>query len=360
MCTVCDKSFKEKSHLNRHMKVHGDRDVYECQECCYSSYRSDKLKDHFKRHHGENPTAKKQYKKRKRQESTSVPKSNRQEFDHAYTMPLPTTSLPTTYIHDLHGNVQSIPGLLPINHLNIATMTLPITLAQALEEEGVAIDERLATVTTSDGDTLVSGHNTITTHRLVVHDVDHRIVMSESEQRLLLQESDHQSYIQSLPQGGVGQTIITQLPQGGVGQTILSLGPHNGISHALVSSEPQGGVSHTLVSSASQGGVSHAIVPSAPQGGVSHAFVSSAPQGGVSHAIMSSAPQGGVSHTLVSSAPQGGISHAIVSSAPQGGLSHAIVSSAPQVGVNQAIVSPGQSLQPVQDYGGLNAFMSLF
>ncbi|OWF41199.1 zinc finger Y-chromosomal protein 1-like [Mizuhopecten yessoensis] len=227
ICKICSKAFKEKSHLNRHEKIHSKEADYKCDFCSYTTHRCDKLKYHFKKHHGENATAKTQYRKRKTKETPAVTAKTaaRQEFDHAYTMPLPTT-----YIHDLHGNVQAIPGLLPTNNMNIASMSLPVSLATTLDQDGVTMEDRLNIVSVAEGTNInVNQDSTIIhTHRLSVQDTDHRVIMTESDQRsllgdtdqrvimseadqrLLLQESDHQSYIQPQVQLHVSQSTVSQ------------------------------------------------------------------------------------------------------------------------------------------------------
>ncbi|XP_060073243.1 zinc finger Y-chromosomal protein 1-like [Ylistrum balloti] len=227
VCKICLKAFKEKSHLNRHEKIHSKEPKFKCDFCSYTSHRCDKLKEHFEKHHGENATAKTQYRKRKTKETVTVvaKSSARQEFDHAYTMPLPTT-----YIHDLQGNVQAIPGLLPTNEMNIASMSLPVTLASALEQDGVTMEDRLSIVSVAEGNNISINQTTpiIHTHRLSVQDGDHRVIMtetdqrsllteadqrvimSESDQRLLLQEGDHQSYIQPQVHLAISQSSVSQ------------------------------------------------------------------------------------------------------------------------------------------------------
>ncbi|XP_033734368.1 LOW QUALITY PROTEIN: uncharacterized protein LOC117323330 [Pecten maximus] len=227
VCKVCFKSFKEKSHLNRHEKIHSKEADLKCDFCSYSTHRCDKLKSHFKKHHGENATAKSQYKKRKTKETLSLAtkSAGRQEFDHAYTMPLPTT-----YIHDLQGNVQAIPGLLPTNEMNIASMSLPVTLSSTLDQDEVTMEDRLSIVSVAEGGNISvnQGPPIIHTHRLSVQDADHRVIMTESDQRsllsetdqrvimseadqrLLLQESDHQSYIQPQVHLQVSQSSVSQ------------------------------------------------------------------------------------------------------------------------------------------------------
>lgn len=227
VCEICMKSFKEKSHLNRHVKIHTRESDFKCDYCSYTTTRCDKLKAHFDKHHGENATAKTQYKKRKTKETVPVvgKSTGRQEFDHAYTMPLPTT-----YIHDLQGNVQAIPGLLPTNEMNIASMSLPVTLASNLDQDGVTMEDRLSIVSVAEGGNISvnQGPPMIHTHRISVQDGDHRVIMTESDQRsllsesdqrvimseadqrLLLQESDHQSYIQPQVHLHESQSSVSQ------------------------------------------------------------------------------------------------------------------------------------------------------
>lgn len=49
-CSVCNKSFLRKCHLNVHEKIHSDNRPFECNVCSRSFYRSDHLKQHLKTH----------------------------------------------------------------------------------------------------------------------------------------------------------------------------------------------------------------------------------------------------------------------------------------------------------------------
>lgn len=65
ICSTCGRGFIEKSHLVRHERIHLNEKPFKCEECDYSSTRRDKLKEHIRKHHGVNATARAPYKPRK-------------------------------------------------------------------------------------------------------------------------------------------------------------------------------------------------------------------------------------------------------------------------------------------------------
>ncbi|XP_062578779.1 uncharacterized protein LOC134240732 [Saccostrea cucullata] len=89
ICTTCNKAFIEKSHLVRHQKIHLNEKPYQCQECDYKTTRPDKMKEHFAKHHGPEPSVKTPYKQRKpRTRKVKHAPPSFPHFDHAaYTMP---------------------------------------------------------------------------------------------------------------------------------------------------------------------------------------------------------------------------------------------------------------------------------
>jgi len=52
LCTVCDKRFTTKTHLNRHRQIHNVEKVYSCSECEESCSSQDKLRYHRHIHTG--------------------------------------------------------------------------------------------------------------------------------------------------------------------------------------------------------------------------------------------------------------------------------------------------------------------
>lgn len=101
-CNTCGKAFVEKSHLVRHEKIHLDARPYKCEydDCDYGTTRPDKLKDHIKKHHGDNASAKMPYRARKSRRQLSdiitgtTDSPNVETFDHAgYTLQPPTEAV---------------------------------------------------------------------------------------------------------------------------------------------------------------------------------------------------------------------------------------------------------------------------
>lgn len=87
ICSICGRAFIEKSHLVRHERIHLNDKPFKCEQCDYCSSRRDKLKEHFRKHHGENATAKGPYKPRKQR---------RQGYDvSVYSPPHHTKSQPS-------------------------------------------------------------------------------------------------------------------------------------------------------------------------------------------------------------------------------------------------------------------------
>ena len=51
LCPICSKSMKYKQHVQRHILIHTGEKPYFCNDCNFSSSRSDKLKAHVKLKH---------------------------------------------------------------------------------------------------------------------------------------------------------------------------------------------------------------------------------------------------------------------------------------------------------------------
>ena len=54
-CVVCEKSFKKRDHMTRHMMTHSGEKPYQCDVCERSYYRNDHLISHKRTHTGETP-----------------------------------------------------------------------------------------------------------------------------------------------------------------------------------------------------------------------------------------------------------------------------------------------------------------
>ncbi|XP_074644292.1 uncharacterized protein LOC141901108 [Tubulanus polymorphus] len=113
ICSHCGRSFVEKSHLVRHERIHLDDKPFKCEMCDYGSSRRDKLKEHIIKHHGDNPTVKSPYKKRKSRKQSptnSLPFSAVIEGGHTYLNLQPSTTALNSSIavHDYEGIVKGI------------------------------------------------------------------------------------------------------------------------------------------------------------------------------------------------------------------------------------------------------------
>ena|SRR6218665_266133 len=51
VCVVCGKAFSRRTHHARHEKIHTDPKKFACSKCKYQTGRSDKMREHFRRHH---------------------------------------------------------------------------------------------------------------------------------------------------------------------------------------------------------------------------------------------------------------------------------------------------------------------
>ena len=55
VCTICDKRFRAKGHLNKHARIHSGEKPYVCEECGAAFIQSNHLKQHMRKHTGERP-----------------------------------------------------------------------------------------------------------------------------------------------------------------------------------------------------------------------------------------------------------------------------------------------------------------
>jgi len=55
LCTYCAKTFAEHANLLRHMRIHVDGNIFQCDECRMSFKEEWQLEEHMRRHRGETP-----------------------------------------------------------------------------------------------------------------------------------------------------------------------------------------------------------------------------------------------------------------------------------------------------------------
>lgn len=55
VCEICGHRFSQNKNLKRHALVHLSKNIHKCPHCTFSSYRTDKLKEHIVRLHTEKP-----------------------------------------------------------------------------------------------------------------------------------------------------------------------------------------------------------------------------------------------------------------------------------------------------------------
>lgn len=55
VCEICGHCFSQNKNLKRHALVHLSKNMHKCPHCTFSSYRTDKLKEHIARLHTEKP-----------------------------------------------------------------------------------------------------------------------------------------------------------------------------------------------------------------------------------------------------------------------------------------------------------------
>lgn len=55
VCEICGIRFSQNKNLKRHALVHLSKNMHKCPHCTFSSYRTDKLKEHIARLHTEKP-----------------------------------------------------------------------------------------------------------------------------------------------------------------------------------------------------------------------------------------------------------------------------------------------------------------
>lgn len=138
ICSICGRAFIEKSHLVRHERIHLNDKPFKCEQCDYCSSRRDKLKEHFRKHHGENATAKGPYKPRKQR---------RQGYDvsvysppHTNSKPESDNQLPPQQHIDLQSSVigANHPGPVVYSYESTHQEALHSHAAAALQQFGAA------------------------------------------------------------------------------------------------------------------------------------------------------------------------------------------------------------------------------